>query len=73
MKDFIKEIVAIVIALAIWDGGVLFYNWWKKHLAESVKCDICGKPNKTRLTRDKQVWACRKCRKIYNEENDNTR
>ena len=69
MNGFLLEIIAIFIGIALWDGMSLVFRHYRQKRIENIKCEICGKPRKIRLTKDRKVWACRSCRKVYNQEN----
>lgn len=63
-KWFFIILLADIVSQLLLDFGKRLLE--KK--AEGVKCDVCKKPRKLSKTKDKALWACRPCRKLYNEE-----
>jgi len=51
------------------EGAFELIRFYRRRAIANIKCDGCGKPRKTRKTRDKRYWMCRTCLPIYNEEN----
>mgnify|MGYP001571548080 CR=1 FL=1 len=66
--DSLKEIVIIFVAIAVWDTirDIIHWYWYRHKDVESVRCDLCTKILLTQRTRDAKLWACRRCRAVYN-------
>lgn len=65
MSSYITDFAVIVVAVAVVDG---FFFWLDKHLKkvkEEFLCDLCNKPRALKSTKDKKLWLCRNCIKVY--------
>lgn len=68
MKHYLIDF--LVIALACFTVEA-FFLWYEHHLKKSKEeflCDLCNKPRVLRSTKDKKLWLCRQCARIYKKE-----
>jgi hypothetical protein len=63
----IQEIIAVVIAIAIWDLSVILYNYIF-HRKPDLKCDGCGQVKKLYKVRGQRLYYCHRCRQAYMRE-----
>ena len=60
-------ITMIFVADLLCEGVMHYIKKWRKKAANRVICEMCQKPRKIKLSKDGQIKACTKCRKLYVE------
>lgn len=62
---YIIDFIVIILAVGVWEVAYDHYKRWRDRDIANLLCDFCGKPRKTRKTKDKYYWGCRTCKKLY--------
>ncbi len=59
------DYIIILLACISADSIMIIFDYYRKYKVEEMLCDVCRKPKKLISSKDKRLWLCRGCAKVY--------